>query len=69
MSATKSLTPLEIYKVLQKNNCKQCALPSCLAFAVAVVAGQKKFLNRAALIFSDYLFHIIISSVLVNIRC
>ncbi len=37
----KSLTPLDIYKVLQKNNCKQCALPSCLAFAAAVVGGQK----------------------------
>lgn len=43
MSMTKSLTPLEIYKVLQKTNCKQCALPSCLAFAAAVVAGRKKF--------------------------
>lgn len=36
------LTPLEIYKVLEKSNCKQCLLPSCLAFAAAVVGGQKR---------------------------
>ncbi len=38
----KALTPLEIYKVLEKSNCKRCMLPSCLAFAAAVVGGQKK---------------------------
>ncbi|MCK5069769.1 MAG: DUF3786 domain-containing protein [Desulfocapsa sp.] len=36
------LTPLEIYKVLEQSNCKQCMLPSCLAFAAAVIGGQKK---------------------------
>ncbi len=45
MSTIKPLTPLEIYKVLQKTNCKQCALPSCLAFAAAVVGGQKKLVD------------------------
>lgn len=38
----KVLTPLEIYKVLEKSNCKRCMLPSCLAFAAAVIGGQKK---------------------------
>ncbi|MCF8056169.1 MAG: DUF3786 domain-containing protein [Desulfocapsa sp.] len=33
---------MEIYKVLEKSNCKRCMLPSCLAFAAAVVGGQKK---------------------------
>ncbi len=37
-----NLTPLEIYKVLEKSNCRQCFLPSCLAFAVGVVAGDRK---------------------------
>ena len=37
------LTPLEIYKITPKNNCRQCHLPSCLAFCAAVVAGSKKF--------------------------
>ena len=36
------LTPLEIYKLLEKSNCKRCMLPSCLAFAAAVIGGQKK---------------------------
>ncbi len=38
----KSVTPLEIYKSLEKTNCGRCQLPSCLAFAAAVSAGQKK---------------------------
>ena len=36
------LTPLDIYKLLEKNNCKRCMLPSCLAFAAAVIGGQKQ---------------------------
>lgn len=42
MERKKVLTPLEIYKVLEQSNCKRCMLPSCLAFAAAVVGGQKK---------------------------
>lgn len=42
MAPEKTLTPLEIYKVLEQSNCKRCALPGCLAFAVAVIGGQKK---------------------------
>jgi hypothetical protein len=41
MAHEKVLTPLEIYKVLEQSNCKQCMLPSCLAFAAAVIGGQK----------------------------
>ncbi len=36
------LTPLEIYKITPKTNCRKCLLPSCLAFSAAVVAGSKK---------------------------
>ena len=42
-------TPLEIYKELPKTNCGQCLLPSCLAFAAAVVAGSKKLRECPAL--------------------
>ena len=35
------MTPLEIYKILPQTNCRKCLLPSCLAFAAAVVSGQK----------------------------
>lgn len=34
--------PLEIYSLLPKTNCGRCYLPSCLAFAAAVVKGEKK---------------------------
>ena len=36
-------TPLNVYKVLPQTNCRKCQLPSCLAFAAAIVAGSKKF--------------------------
>jgi len=34
--------PLEIYAALTKTNCGQCGVPSCMAFAAAVLQGQKK---------------------------
>jgi hypothetical protein len=33
---------LEVYKVLPKANCRDCGLAACLAFAVAVMQGQKR---------------------------
>jgi len=35
-----ALTGLDIYKKLPKQNCKECGLPTCLAFAMKVAAGQ-----------------------------
>ncbi|MDH3393418.1 MAG: DUF3786 domain-containing protein [Desulfobulbaceae bacterium] len=37
----KFTTPFEIYKLLPQSNCRQCHLPSCLAFATAVLKGEK----------------------------
>lgn len=34
--------PLDLYTYLEKSNCGRCLLPSCMAFAVAVLQGQKK---------------------------
>ena len=34
--------PLEIYKLLPKSNCRQCQVPTCMAFAAAVIKGQKR---------------------------
>ena len=34
--------PLELYKHLDQSNCRRCMLPSCMAFSVAVIQGQKK---------------------------
>ena len=35
-------TPLDVYKLLPKSNCRQCALPSCFAFSAAVLSGEKE---------------------------
>lgn len=35
-------TPLEIYKLLDKSNCRQCGEASCLAFASAVSLHQRQ---------------------------
>ncbi len=32
---------LEVYRLLQKSNCRKCDLPSCLAFAAAVMRREK----------------------------
>ena len=40
--STQPVTPLALYKILPKSNCGKCQLPSCLAFAAAVVAGHRK---------------------------
>ena len=35
-----ALTGLEIFKKLPKENCKECGVPTCLAFAMKVAGGQ-----------------------------
>jgi len=34
------LTGIEIYKMLPQTNCKECGVPTCLAFAMKLAAGQ-----------------------------
>ena len=46
--------PLELYKFLKKSNCGECRVPSCMAFAVAVIQGGKK-LQECPYIDSDIL--------------
>jgi acetyl-CoA decarbonylase/synthase complex subunit gamma len=36
-----ALTGMQIYKNLPKTNCKECGLPTCMAFAMQVAAKQK----------------------------
>jgi hypothetical protein len=35
-------TPLDVYKLLPKSNCRQCSLPTCIAFSAAVLRGEKE---------------------------
>ena len=41
-NSTKITNPFEIYKLLPQTNCGECTLPNCLAFAAAVIKGQKQ---------------------------
>lgn len=34
--------PMEIFKLLEKSNCKKCGEPTCLAFAAAVFKGSRE---------------------------
>ena len=34
--------PMEIFKLLDRSNCRECNQPTCLAFAAAVFKGQKQ---------------------------
>jgi len=34
--------PMEIFRLLEKSNCRQCNEPTCLAFAVTVFKGQRQ---------------------------
>jgi len=44
--------PMEIFKLLNKSNCRDCNKATCLAFAVAVFNGQKQ-LNECPYLESD----------------
>jgi ferredoxin-thioredoxin reductase catalytic subunit len=35
-----SLSGIQIFKLLPKTNCKECSLPTCLAFAMALAASK-----------------------------
>jgi ArsR family metal-binding transcriptional regulator len=39
------LTPLEIYDLLPRTNCRQCGEPTCYTFALKLAAGQKNLVN------------------------
>lgn len=38
------LSPMDIYKLLNRSNCSECGSPTCMAFALSVVAGEKDIL-------------------------
>ncbi len=40
---------MEVFKLLEKSNCGQCGMPTCLAFAAAVFQGRKELVGCARL--------------------
>ncbi|MGQ9538592.1 MAG: (Fe-S)-binding protein [Candidatus Bathycorpusculaceae bacterium] len=41
VQAKKELTPMKVYELLPKTNCKMCGEQSCLAFAAKLLNGEK----------------------------
>jgi acetyl-CoA decarbonylase/synthase complex subunit gamma len=35
-----ALTGIQIFKLLPKTNCKECGVPTCLAFAMNLASGK-----------------------------
>ena len=35
-----ALSGMDIFKLLPKTNCQECGVPTCLAFAMKLAAGQ-----------------------------
>mgnify|MGYP000275962605 FL=1 len=35
-----ALTGIQIFKLLPKTNCKECGVPTCLAFAMNLASGN-----------------------------
>lgn len=33
---------IEIFKILPRSNCRECGIPTCLAFAAAVFKGDRR---------------------------
>lgn len=48
--------PMEIFKLLDRSNCRKCNEPTCLAFAAAVFKGQRQ-LSECPLLASHDLAH------------
>jgi len=42
-SKKSGMKPLDVLKHLNRSNCKECGVPTCLAFATLVISGEKKF--------------------------
>ena len=42
------MTGIEIYKLLPQTNCGDCGVPTCLAFAMKLAAGQAELVQVPA---------------------
>ena len=45
-------TPLQLYTLLPRTNCKKCGEPTCLAFAAKLIIGQKT-IDKCQPLFTD----------------
>jgi hypothetical protein len=42
-SKMSEMKPLDVLKHLNRSNCRECGVPTCLAFATQLINGEKKF--------------------------
>jgi hypothetical protein len=42
-SKMSGMKPLDVLKHLNRSNCRECGVPTCLAFAAQLINGEKKF--------------------------
>jgi ArsR family metal-binding transcriptional regulator len=54
VQAKKELTPVKIYELLPKTNCKMCGEQSCFAFAAKLLNGEKTLQDCPPLDSSEY---------------
>jgi len=54
VQAKKELTPVKIYELLPKTNCKMCGEQSCFAFAAKLLNGEKTLQDCPPLESSEY---------------
>jgi ArsR family metal-binding transcriptional regulator len=47
-------TPMGVYKLLPRTNCKQCGEPTCWTFGLKLVAGQRKLVDCPPLSEPEY---------------
>ncbi len=47
------LTPVDVFKLLPRTNCRQCGLPTCLAFAVDIASEKRSIIRCAPLFDAD----------------
>lgn len=48
------LTPIDIYRLLPRTNCRRCGLSTCLAFAVELAAEEHNVIRCAPLFDADH---------------
>jgi len=50
----KELSPIDVYKLLPRTNCKECGESNCMAFATKLVNGEKNIEDCSPLLWPEY---------------
>jgi len=50
----RNLNAIDIYKLLPGKNCRECGVPTCLAFAVQIISGSLNIIKCAPLFSAEF---------------